>query len=116
MTTATILQFSQEDLRTEIREALREILQEQQNKASEPTLQERGGIELAEQVLGRSKSWLYKATSQNIIPYKKFGSKIIFNRADLEQWLEERAIDPARSFDVIDEQLKKSANKKISKI
>lgn len=114
MTTQTILQLNSEDLRTELRKLINEILSEREIKSVEP-LQERGGIELAQEVLQRSKSWLYKATSQNIIPHQKFGSKIIFNRADLEAWLKDQTINPAHAFDMIDNGLKNSAIKKLSK-
>ncbi len=115
MTSSTIIQLSSEDLRTELKELINEILSEREIKTSEPTLPERGGIELAMEVLGRSKSWMYKATSQNVIPYKKFGSKIIFNRTDLIQWREQRSIDPSHALDAIDNGLRESAKKKLSK-
>ena len=115
MQSSTIIQLNSEDLRTELRELINEILSEREIRSVPQPLSQTGGIELAEQVLGRSKSWLYKATSQNIIPYKKFGSKIIFNRSDLEAWLNDRAIDPAHSMDAIDDKLRESAKKKLNK-
>lgn len=112
----TIIQLDQEELKTEIRQVLYEVLKEQRNKVPEPTLPERGGIELAMQVLKRSKSWIYKGTSQGIVPHRKFGSKIIFNRTDLEAWLNEKSVDPMQEYDAIIDKMAESANKKLTKV
>jgi hypothetical protein len=110
----TVFQLDKEDLRAEIKEVLREFLSEIEIKNSEPYLPETGGIELAVEVLNRSKSWIYKMTSQNLIPCRKFGSKIIFNRFELTQWMNERTIDAKQpQLEKLNKNLKESAKKKL---
>jgi predicted DNA-binding transcriptional regulator AlpA len=111
----TIIQLNQEDLKIEIREALREILYEIDSKQSETKQPDRGGIELAEQVLGRSKSWIYKATMTNQIPFRRFNSTLVFNRVELEEWMTERTISANNSDNVMSERLAESAKKKLLK-
>jgi excisionase family DNA binding protein len=112
METSVLLHLSLDDLRNEIRQILNEALNQHNYKEPHPPL-ETGDINLAIEVLNRSKSWIYKATCQNIIPYKKFGSKIVFNRSDLEAWMGERTIDPENLLNQVDLMLKQSAEKKL---
>jgi hypothetical protein len=111
-----IIQLSQEDLKFEIREAIREILLDLNTKQLEADQPQRGGIELAEQVLGRSPSWIYKATMQNRIPFKRFNNTLIFDRQELVDWMAERTVSPNQNSDIMSDRLAKSAKKKLSKV
>jgi len=43
--------------------------------------------------INTSKSYLYKLTSQGLIPhYKPNGKKIYFNRSELDQWLQQNRV------------------------
>ena len=49
---------------------------------------------------GLSKSYLYKMTSQNIIPYyKPQGKKIYIDRLELETWLKRHRIKSAEEIE-----------------
>lgn len=109
-----IIQLSKEDLREVLEISIREILQEIKSEPQESEINQTGGIDLACEVLNRSPSWIYKATSSNRIPFKKFGSSVVFNRADLLVWMEARTTNPKdiRDSKMI-ETLQRSANKKL---
>lgn len=77
---------------------LREIIQEEvsraipekaspQNEVDTLTL-EKALLFLREQGYPVSKAKVYKLTSTNEIPYKKFGQKLVFSKKDLLQWAE----------------------------
>jgi excisionase family DNA binding protein len=108
-----ILQLSKEDLREELRDAIKDILEEIQSNEPEQS-PETGGVALACEVLKRSKSWVYKATMDNKIPFKKFGNSVVFDRAELEAWLQEHTKNPEQERnEKITDTLRKSANKKL---
>ena len=49
-----------------------------------------GGLELAMEITGLSKSALYSYCSKKKIPHIKIGNKLRFNRKDLMKWCEEK--------------------------
>lgn len=50
----------------------------------------------AAQYMGISKSYLYKLTMRGLVPYyKPMGKKVYFNRAELEEWLQQNRCSTA---------------------
>ena len=57
-------------------------------------------VEEAALYTGRSTSNLYKLTSRGIIPHSKpYGSRIYFNRQELDAWMLQNPIKTARQID-----------------
>lgn len=49
---------------------------------------------------GLSKSWLYKATCNHLIPfYKPNGKQIYFDRTEIENWINKNRIATAQEID-----------------
>ena len=59
----------------------------QQLRASQPTVSEVGGIELAQEVLRLSKPRIYALVSERAIPHMKRGNRLTFSRAELVEWV-----------------------------
>ena len=78
-----------------------------------PPIPETGGIALAESVLGRSKSWIYKMTSQNRLPHRKFNKSLVFHRSELLEYLEKNIVELNDIDPGVDEAITASANKKL---
>jgi len=51
-------------------------------------------ISEAAETLGLSVSTIYRLTSRRAIPHCKIGSRIVFQPAQLEAWIQERSIQP----------------------
>lgn len=50
---------------------------------------------------GLSKSWLYKATSNHLIPfYRPNGKQIYFDRTEIETWMKQNRIATAQEIDL----------------
>lgn len=101
-----------ESLVAEIKE-LRIFLRDFRLTNSTPELPESGGIELAEKVLGRGKSWIYKMTSEGKLPFRKFNNTLIFDRKELEAFLEKNIADPWTKEIQVNDALAESAKKKL---
>jgi hypothetical protein len=104
-----------EQLRTLIEEAVRSTLHPSQIKqAKEPpdTITLAAALELlSENGYPTSKGKIYKLTSANQLPYRKYGNKLVFSRRDLLEWAESQThIKPDRSEVVLE--LAKSARRK----
>lgn len=56
-------------------------------------LPDRCTFDEALEITGLSKSKLYKLTSSNQIPFRKFNKKLIFSRKELQAWVESQTID-----------------------
>ena len=88
----TALICKPDDLRSIIKEAVRSELNKISSSATVNQEPKEGGIDFAQDVLQvYSKSTIYKMTSEGSIPYRKRGKTLWFNRADLEQWLDDGA-------------------------
>lgn len=64
-------------------------------------LEERFGfvsLNRACQILGMSKSWIYKATSNCILPHYKIGNRLIFKIDDLINFLEGTRINEIKNI------------------
>lgn len=50
---------------------------------------------------GLSKSWLYKATSNHLIPfYRPNGKQIYFDRTEIETWMKQNRIATNKEIDI----------------
>jgi len=87
----TILQLTQEDLRTEIRNCLRESIAEIR---ATPDLEIPDRVTLKEacEITGFSKSQIYKMSMLHQIPGVHCGKRRIFSRNELLTWVAERTI------------------------
>lgn len=77
------------DLTVIVKQAMQEVLA--LNKQTEPNVEQRdlGGIDLACEVTGLSKSTIYKLKMDGKIPVKKVAKKLYFSRSQLTAWIEE---------------------------
>lgn len=87
-----IIQLNQQDLRSEIRSCILESLEEIKNLPShqERELPDHCDFNEACELVGYSKSKMYKETAKGTVPYKKYGKKLIFNREELQEWKKSR--------------------------
>ena len=58
------------------------------SRTKEAPTDERGGLELAEAITGKSRSTLYKLAHWRKIPHAKVGGRLYFRRSELEAWLD----------------------------
>jgi excisionase family DNA binding protein len=59
--------------------------------------EDRTGIDEISKFTGLSNSQIYKLTSQNKIPHRKFGKRLVFSRKEVKQWLEEKTVEKLTS-------------------
>jgi excisionase family DNA binding protein len=85
-----IIQLTGDQLTNLIQRAVSTALAPQTNQTSKP---DRCTFDEALEITGLSKSKLYKLTSSNEIPCKRYGNKLIFSRKELADWVEENTID-----------------------
>jgi excisionase family DNA binding protein len=76
------------------------------------SLPDRCGIEDAISITGMSKSKIYKLTSTNQIPAKRFGKKLVFSRKELAEWVNEQTVDEPDYADRIIAQAKNARDKR----
>lgn len=67
-----------------IESKLDEILKELKSIKQPDTI---GGIELAQEITGLSKSTIYKRTMRRELPHSRVGGRLYFNRSELEAWI-----------------------------
>jgi excisionase family DNA binding protein len=111
----TILQMTQEDLRAEIKNCLRESIEEIKNLPTPEPLPDRITLFEACELTGFSKSQIYKSTMLNEIPFQKFGKRLVFSRKGLTEWMERNTISAPIAGDIMDERLAKSAKRQLKK-
>jgi excisionase family DNA binding protein len=111
----TILQMNQEDLRAEIRNCLRESLEEIKSLPTPAPLPDRISLLEACQLIGSSKGQIYKLTMNEDIPFQKFGKRLVFSRKSLLKWMEERTISTPTAGDVMSDRLSATAKKRLKK-
>ena len=79
-------------------------------------LQDRIDLEQAAEVLGLSRSAIYKLTSKKEIPHKKYGkSKLEFSRMELEVWKQQRTVRIQSPEEIATQHLAKVARKRLPK-
>ena len=110
----TILQVSQEELRTEIKNCLRETIEEIKSIPAPVPLPDRIPLDEACILTDQSKSQIYKLTMLNEIPFEKYGKRLIFSRKALKEWMKTRTQAPTPE-EIMSRRLAKSAKKQLSK-
>jgi len=105
----TYIQIDREEFRAELRSLLMETLNEIKNTPSSVE-QDEGGIELAEEILGKKRSTIYKDGS---IPSKKFGKRLVFSRKELISYLQSQTIRKQSPVDAASRNLQKQAQKRL---
>src|SRR5450759_1960677 len=111
----TILQLSQEDLRTEIKNCLRESIEEIKSIPSPAPLPDRITLSEACELTGFSKSQIYKLSMLDEIPRSRYGKMLVFSRKSLLAWRENRTVSAPSASDVMTDRLAKSSKKHLAK-
>lgn len=70
------------DVRAAVRDEVAQILASTSNHTTDV-----GGLALAGEITGLSKSRIYALVSARQIPHSKLGNKLYFNRAELLTWV-----------------------------
>lgn len=84
--------------------------------APKPEPNDRMNVQEACELLNRTKSWIFKKTMNREIPFKKFGSHVVFSRHDLLVWMEEQTkpvLTQLQISEIMSERLAKAASRKI---
>lgn len=76
-----------------------------------PEPSDRIRLEEACNITGLSKAAIYKLTHEKNLPHAKFGSRLIFSRRQLTNWVESHTISPTLKEDELNANLVKSAKK-----
>jgi excisionase family DNA binding protein len=74
-------------------------------------LQDRISLNEACELTHSSKSQIYKLTMLNVIPFQKYGKRLVFSRKALLSWMEERTVSLPNAEEVMTDRLAKSAKK-----
>lgn len=85
-----VIVTTQEQLSLIIRAEFTKLLN---NKPEPQQLPDRCTFDDALEITGVSKSKLYKLTSSNEIPHKRYGNRLIFSRKELAEWVESQTVD-----------------------
>src|SRR5664280_2955375 len=100
----------------EINERLDRIDQKLDNLKTAPIQPEQPDLcDLTEAsiILDRSDAFIYGETSKGTMPFKKFGSRLVFSRRELLAWREARTGDPKFPATLINDRIVASAEKKL---
>ena len=111
----TILQMNQEDLRTEIKNCLRESIAEIKLIPSPEPLPDRITLLDACELTNQSKSQVYKLTMLNEIPFQKYGKRLVFSRKKLFEWMETRTVSPLKDTEIITGRISEAAKKHLKR-
>jgi len=79
-----------DQLSTLIQSAVKRALAPQTTPPPKP---DRCTFDEALEITGLSKSKLYKLTSSKEIPHKHYGSRLVFSRKELTDWVEEQTVE-----------------------
>lgn len=107
-----ITSLSRKELEQLISDSVRNCLTDKLSPP-QPTQSDRCTLADACAITGLSKAAIYSATHLKRIPYAKFGSRLVFSRRQLAQWVQEHTLTPTDNNEVNDN-LKLSAEKKLS--
>jgi len=102
----------EEELKALIRGCTREEIESiLQGMTQKETVPERLNLQEASEYLGVSKSYIYKLTHTRMIPFNKFGRRVIFYTKELDEWILQNAIRIKTK-----EEIEKEASEYLSKI
>jgi excisionase family DNA binding protein len=113
----TILQLSQQELREELRNFLRESIEEIRSIPAPAPAQLPDQIDLAEacKEVDLSESQVYKLTMLKEIPFSKYGKRLVFSRKALREWKHERTKPSATASEIMTDRLARGAKKQSKK-
>lgn len=84
-----IIVTTPEELRKVVKEAVQELAQKEEKKAIPDTINlNQALVILAENGYPTSKGKMYKLTSENKVPHRVYGNKLVFSRKELLVWAE----------------------------
>ncbi len=90
MDSPMIFQYSRDEFKSLLKEALREIMAERKDDTTnESTLI---NVQEAAALLNLAVNTLYEKTSEKLIPHYKHGRKIMFKKSELLAWVEARKV------------------------
>lgn len=90
MDSEMIFQYSRDEFKSLLKEALKEILSEDRIETThEATLI---NIQEAAALLNLAVATIYEKTSEKLIPHYKHGKKIMFKKSELMAWVESRRV------------------------
>lgn len=110
----TIYQLNREDLHKEIKNCIRELLEELKTSQEKP-LPDHISLDEACEITGLGKASIYAMTHNKKIPFKHFGRRLVFSRKELILWMESHTTSDKTRSDAITENLRKSAIKHLKK-
>ena len=110
----TILQLNRQELHEEIKNCIRELIGELKTTQA-ISLPDRILLSEACEITGLSIASIYSLTHHKKIPYKKFGSRLVFSRKALIEWLDSQTKLPISETAITEKKLIKSAMKKLQK-
>jgi excisionase family DNA binding protein len=90
MESPMFFQFSRNELKSLLKEILREISSEERREAESNTTLI--NIQEAAALLNLAVTTLYEKTSEKLIPHYKHGKKIMFKKSELLAWVESRRV------------------------
>ncbi|MBN2611118.1 MAG: hypothetical protein JXB00_06140 [Bacteroidales bacterium] len=114
----TIIQLDREELRSEFRTCLRELINEIRELPAQPEPPKRMTVEDTVQYfrdngIPITKSKLYKDSMLKTIPVEKFGKRLVFDRKKIDEWIGERTVAKSKVNNIATERLAREANRKI---
>jgi excisionase family DNA binding protein len=80
-----------EELQSLIKDSIHEEIESILKGFNQKSLPERLSLVEAAQYLGVSKSYMYKLTHTRMIPFNKFGKRVIFYTKELDEWVKQNA-------------------------
>jgi excisionase family DNA binding protein len=90
MDSQMVFQYSRDEFKSLLKEALKEILSEDRfETTNEATLI---NIQEAAALLNLAVATIYEKTSEKLIPHYKHGKKIMFKKSELLAWVESRRV------------------------
>jgi len=107
----TILQLNQEDLRAEIKNCIRESIEEIRSIPTPTPSPDRITLNEACEITGLSRSLIYKMSMDGSIPKLKYGNRLVFSRKELEGWMEQRTTRKLSLEEIATKQLQKVTRK-----
>ena len=105
--------MNQEDLRAEIKNCLRESIEELRSIPIPTPPRDRISLIEACEITGFSRSLIYKMTMAGTIPHEKYGKRLIFSRKKLEEWVQSRTIPKTSPDEIMTNRLAETAKKRL---
>lgn len=112
----SIIQLELNDLEQIVKKCLSDALKEVIAQPAKSEKIEKCDITEVSEITGLRKSAIYKLTMMDSIPHLKFGKRLVFNRSEVEAWLNERTVRKNSPDEIATLALSKAASKKLRKL